>query len=36
MRLDNESVLTKYGDKNPGINIPGSPGFPKPKTDDDS
>ena len=27
MRLGDEWVLTKYGDKNPEINIPGSPGF---------
>ena len=32
MRLVDEWVLTKYRDKNPEINIPGSPGFPKTKT----
>ena len=36
MRMDDEWVLTKYGEKNPGIHIPGSPGFPKPKIDDDN
>ena len=32
MRLDDEWIMTKYGDKNPGMNIPGSPGFPEIKT----